>query len=368
MVMRMTRLLPGLVLVALLAPAAAEDYQIETLADGLEHPWAIGWLPDGRALITERPGRLRILDDDRLLPDPVAGVPPVVAASQGGLFEALPGPGYAEDGWIYLSYAHGTAENNATRIARARLSEHALIDLQVLFTARPGKDTPVHYGGRMAFLPDGTLLVALGDGFDYREAAQRLDSHLGTIVRLAPDGSVPDDNPFVADGDALPEIFSYGHRNVQGLAVAPDSGTVWQHEHGPRGGDEINVIRAGANYGWPITTHGINYSGALVSPFESRPEFVDPLHVWTPSIAPAGLAVYSGSAFPGWRGDLLVAGLVSADVKRLSVENGRVVARESLFGEVGERLREVRVGPDGFVYLLTDTDDGRVLRVRPADD
>jgi glucose/arabinose dehydrogenase len=363
----MTRLFAAAALAVLVAPAAAKDYQIETVAEGLEHPWSIAWLPDGRALVTERPGRLRILDAGRLLPDPVAGLPPVYAASQGGLLEALPGPGYADDGWIYLSYAHGGPDENATRVARARLSGNELVELEVLFTARPAKDTPVHYGGRMAFLPDGTLLVGLGDGFDYREAAQRLDSHLGTIVRIAADGSVPPDNPFVDDGDALPEIFSYGHRNVQGLAVDSATGTIWQHEHGPRGGDEVNVITAGGNYGWPVATHGVNYSGALVSPFESRPGLIDPRHVWTPSIAPAGLALYTGDAFPQWRGDLLVAGLVSADVKRLTVSAGRVVERGSLFGEIGERLREVRTGPDGFIYLLTDTAQGRVLRARPVD-
>jgi glucose/arabinose dehydrogenase len=366
MAMRLTRLLSGLVLAALTAPTWAQDYQIETVASGLEHPWSIAWLPDGRALVTERPGRLRIVDDGRLLPEAVADLPPVYAAGQGGLFEALPGPRYAETGWIYLSYAHGTPGENATRVARARLADNELVDLEVLFTARPAKDTPVHYGGRMVFLPDGTLLVGLGDGFDDREAAQRLDSHLGTIVRIAADGGVPPDNPFADRDDARAEIYSYGHRNVQGLAVDADTGTVWQHEHGPRGGDEVNRIQPGANYGWPVATRGIDYSGALVSPFESRPGTVDPLHVWTPSIAPAGLALYTGDAFPQWRGDLLVSGLVSADVRRLSLDDGRIVGEQSLFGEVGQRLRDVRTGPDGLVYLLTDEPDGRVLRVHPA--
>jgi glucose/arabinose dehydrogenase len=366
--MKRTRLPMGLMMAALMAPTWAQDYQIETLASGLEHPWSIAWLPDGRGLVTERPGRLRILEGDRLLPEPIAGVPDVHAASQGGLFEALPGPRYAQTGWIYLSYAHGTADDNATRVARARLEGRTLVELEVLFTARPDKDTPVHYGGRMAFLPDGTLLVGLGDGFDYREAAQQLDSHLGSIVRITTDGEAPPDNPFVDREEALPEIYSYGHRNVQGLAVDPATGAIWQHEHGPRGGDELNRIEAGANYGWPVATHGVNYSGALVSPFESRPGMVDPLIVWTPSIAPAGLALYNGDAFPQWRGDLLVTGLVSADVRRLTITNGRVVEQGSLFGEVGERLRDVRSGPDGFIYLLTDAANGRVLRVRPAGD
>jgi glucose/arabinose dehydrogenase len=361
------RLLAAVLLAAMTPPAAAQDYQIETVAEGLAHPWSIAWLPDGRALVTERPGRLRIVDRGEQRPRSVAGVPAVHSSSQGGLFEALPGPDYTRTGWIYLSYAHGTADANATRVARARLSDGALIDLEVLFTAQPLKDTPVHYGGRMAFLPDGTLLVGLGDGFDDREAAQRLDSHLGTIVRIRPDGGVPADNPFVGRDDALPEIYSYGHRNVQGLAVDPDTGTIWQHEHGPRGGDELNVVVAGGNYGWPVATHGINYTGALVSPFASRPDMIDPLHVWTPSIAPAGLALYTGDAFPQWRGDLFVTGLVSQDVRRLERGNDGVVEREALFQRVGERLRDVRTGPDGLLYLLTDSADGRVLRVRPPD-
>jgi len=365
--MGLVRLLSALLVAATASAGFSADYQIETVADGLAHPWSIAWLPDGRALVTERPGRLRLIVDGELQVKPVSGLPPVHATMQGGLFEALPGPDYADTGWIYLSYVHGAPDANATRVARARLSDGALVDLEVLFTARPLKDTPVHYGGRMAFLPDGTLLVGLGDGFDYREAAQRLDSHLGSIVRIRPDGGVPADNPFVGRDDALPEIYSYGHRNVQGLAVDRGTGRIWQHEHGPRGGDEINVIVAGGNYGWPVATHGINYTGALVSPFASRPGMIDPLHLWTPSIAPAGLALYTGDAFPQWRGDLFVSGLVSQDVRRLERDDGRVVEREALFERVGERLRDVRTGPDGLLYLLTDSADGRVLRVRPPD-
>lgn len=351
---------------ALAVSAPAQDYQIETVADGLDHPWSIDWLPDGRALVTERTGRLQVFGAGWEESTTVRGVPPVHAASQGGLFEARVGPDYRESGWIYLSYAHGAPDANATRLARARLRGDVLIDLEVLFTAQPLKDTPVHYGGRMAFLTDDTLLLGLGDGFDYREEAQKLDSHLGTIVRLGLDGAVPDDNPFVERDDALPEIYSYGHRNIQGLVVDAATGTVWQHEHGPRGGDEVNIIRPGENYGWPLATGGIDYSGALVSPWKTRPGMVDPLHGWTPSIAPAGLAIYDGEAFAEWHGDLLVAALVSGDLRRLEIRAGEIVNEESLFGEIGDRLRAVRVGPDGAIYVLTDARDGRVVRIAPS--
>lgn len=360
------RLVFAALLLSLSVSAPGQDYQIETLADGLDHPWSIDWLPDGRALITERTGRLRLFGADWNESTSVRGVPPVYAASQGGLFEARVGPDYAGTGWIYLSYAHGEPDANATRLARARLDGDALVDLEVLFTARPLKNTPVHYGGRMAFLADGTLLLGLGDGFDFREEAQKLESHLGTIVRLGLDGTVPGDNPFVGREDALPEIYTYGHRNVQGLVVDPATGTVWQHEHGPRGGDEVNVIRAGENYGWPLATDGIDYSGALVSPYETRPGMVDPLHVWTPSIAPAGLAFYEGEAFPGWTGDLFVAALVSGDIRRLGIESKEIASEESLFGGIGDRLRAVRAGPDGALYVLTDAQEGRVVRIAPS--
>lgn len=342
-------------------------YAVETIADGLAHPWSIAWLPDGRALVTERSGRLRVIAGGQLLEAPVDGAPEVVAESQGGLFEVLPDPGYSDNGWIYLSFAHGSPEANATRVIRARLDGMRLVDHEVLFTARPTKDTPVHYGGRMAFLADGTLLIGLGDGFDYREQAQQLGSHLGTIVRIRADGSVPADNPFIDSPSALPEIYSYGHRNIQGLLVDPETGRIWQHEHGPRGGDEVNVIKAGANYGWPVATHGIDYSGARVSPFTSRPGMVDPVHVWTPSIAPAGMTLYRGALFPQWDGKLLVAALAARHARVLTLDAGRVIDDQIILDELGERLRDIRTGPDGAVWVLTDADPGKVLRILPRD-
>lgn len=341
-------------------------YRIETVAEGLDHPWSIAWLPDGRALVTERPGRLRMVVGDRLLDAPIDGVPEVYAASQGGLFEALPGPDFTTSGWIYLSFAHGTSEANATRVVRARLDGTRLVDHEVLFTARPAKNTPVHYGGRMTFLPDGTLLVGLGDGFDFREQAQKLGSHLGKIVRIDADGSVPADNPFIDTEGALPEIYSYGHRNIQGLVYDAQTGTVWQHEHGPRGGDEVNIIAPGGNYGWPVATHGIDYSGARVSPFTSRPGMIDPAHLWTPSIAPAGMTLYRGESFPEWQGKLLVAALAARHARVLTLDGDCVVDDEITLDEPGERLRDIRTGPDGAVWVLTDADPGKVLRIVPG--
>lgn len=361
-------LLALLTLVALgIQGALARDYQIEIVAEDLSWPWSLAFLPDGRMLVTQRGGQLRVIEDGRLQDAPITGVPPVYANSQGGLFEALPHPDFERNGWIYLSFAHGTPAANATRVARARLVEGRLVDLEVLFTASPDKNTPVHYGGRMAWLPDGSLVIGLGDGFDYRESAQRLATHLGSIVRIEADGKAPDNNPFVDRDNAQPETWTYGHRNVQGLAWDARRQVLWAHEHGPRGGDEINIIERGQNYGWPVATHGIDYSGASISPYRTRPGVVDPLLVWTPSIAPAGLAVYRGDAFGDWDGDLLVAALAARDLRRIEIEGRDVVGRHRLLEDLGERLRDVRVGPDGFIYVLTDSAQGRLLRLRPAD-
>jgi len=353
-------------LVACGGPAAAVEYRIETLADGLEHPWSVAVLPDGRMLVTERAGRLRIIEDGRLLEEPVRGVPEAYVRSQAGLFEVLLDPDYAANGWIYLSLAHGDAAASGTRVVRGRLSGNQFIDQQVIFDIQPPRDRPVHYGARMTFMSDGTLVIGLGDGFDYREAAQRLDSHTGTIVRIRRDGSVPADNPFIDTDGALPEIYSYGHRNVQGLVFDDESGRLWAHEHGPRGGDEVNLVQAGRNYGWPVATFGVDYSGARISPYTSRPGMEDPVLHWTPSIAPSGMTLYRGMQFPEWQGDLLVTALVAREVRRLELDGERVVAQEALFGEIGARLRDIRVAPDGALLLLTDSPRGQVLRISAA--
>tara|TARA_R110000824_G_scaffold386283_5_gene581056 strand:- start:18911 stop:20086 length:1176 start_codon:yes stop_codon:yes gene_type:complete len=347
---------------AITAPA----YQIVPVVEGLDHPWSLTFLPDGSMLIVHLNGRIVLVKDGALSPDPVAGVPPVFFRSQGGLFDAILHPEFETNRLIYLSYAHGDGDANATRVARARFDGASLHDVEVIFEATPLKDTPVHYGGRLLFLPDGTLLITTGDGFDYREKAQMLDNHLGKIVRINDDGSVPADNPFVDRDGALPQIWSYGHRNVQGILYDTQSGRVYAHEHGAQGGDEINVIEPGKNYGWPVITHGIDYSGARVSPFVEYDGMEQPLLHWTPSIAPAGFTLYRGDKFPQWQGDLFVGALAAQHVRRVHLVDGNVDAQEELFGELGQRIREVRTGPDGYLYLLTDKENGSLLRVEPV--
>ena len=358
-------------LICLLASPAsvAQDWRVDTVAEGLDHPWSIAFLADGRMLVTERAGRLRVIRDGTLLAEPVSGVPQAFVASQAGLFEVLPAPDFAQTSMLYLSMAYGDRRANATRVVRGRLVDNALVDVEEVFMARPRQATPVHYGGRMLFLPDGTLLITLGDGFNYRERAQELDSHFGTIVRIHADGTVPTDNPFLDHVDALPEVYSYGHRNVQGIVRDDASGRIYVHEHGPRGGDELNLLQAGRNYGWPVITYGVDYSGAMVTPYTEMPGMEPPLVDWTPSIAPSGMARYVGEAFPQWQGSLFVSTLAARHVRRIVLdEAGLPVSQEVLFDALGERFRDVRNGPDGLLYLLTDSEDGRVLRVVPAAD
>jgi glucose/arabinose dehydrogenase len=346
--------------------ASAAAYRLETVAEGLDHPWCLAFLPDGSMLVTERPGRLRRLAADGTLGDPIAGVPPVYARSQGGLFDVLPDPAFERNGVLYLSFAHGTATANGTRVIRGVLDGDTLREVQVLLTVAPLKDTAAHFGGRLLFLPDGTLLLTTGDGFDYREAAQDPFSQLGKVLRLHQDGSVPGDNPFADGVDGDPYVWTLGHRNGQGLALEPDTQRVWLHEHGPRGGDEFNRLLPGRNYGWPLITHGVDYSGAYVTPYTALPGLLQPARHWTPSIAPSGLAFYDGPDFPEWRGDAFLGTLVDRDVVRLILADGIVVGHERLFGELGERIRDVRTGPEGDLWLLTDSDRGAVVRVRPV--
>lgn len=347
------------------ATAATQDLAVETVVEGLDKPWGITFLGHSRWLVTERGGQLRVIEDGELLPEPVANVPAVYAAGQGGLFEVLPGLDYLDTGWLYLSFAHGTPDANATRVVRAKLVEGALTEVTPIFTAEPFKDTPVHYGGRMAWLADGTLVIGLGDGFDDREQAQRLDSHLGKTVRIHADGRVPDDNPFLRDADALPAIYTLGNRNVQGMVFDFERGILWSHEHGPRGGDELNRLEAGGNYGWPLATHGVDYTGARVSPFTSRPGMVDAVVGWTPSIAPSGMAMVSGPMYDAWYGDLLVTSLAERSLRRIELsDSGQVVAEHVLDLGLDERLRDVQIGPDGSIILLAES-SGRVLRVTP---
>lgn len=364
-------LLRGLLLVLLLpmlplaAAAQSPALEVQVIARGLDHPWSLAFLPDGGVLVTERAGRLRLLKDGAVRT--IEGVPPVLAEGQGGLFDVILHPRFAENRLVYLSYAAGDRRANGTRVAAARLEGERLVDLRIIWSAVPAKRGSVHFGGRMAWLPDGTLLVTTGDGFDRREDAQRLSSPLGKIMRISDNGGAPSDNPFVKEARALPTIWSLGHRNPQGLAHDPVRNAVFSHEHGPRGGDELNRIEPGRNYGWPIATHGRDYSGATVSPFTSYPGMVDPLKVWTPAIAPSGLAVYRGAMFPEWVGDLFVGGLVSRDLRRLRLDaTGRVVAEERLLADRRQRIRDVRVAPDGALWVTVDAARGQVLRISRA--
>ncbi|MEO1039907.1 MAG: PQQ-dependent sugar dehydrogenase [Pseudomonadota bacterium] len=351
---------------------SAADYQVETVASGFDWPWGLAFLPDGRMLVTERSGALRLVDESGLQADPVAGTPPVYFAGQGGLLDIALSPQFETDGLVYLSYSHGDDSASTTALYRARFDGEALADGELVWTASPDRAFSNHYGGRLAFLPDGTLLLTLGDAFALREQAQNRTNHLGSIVRLNPDGSAPTDNPFAgrpsdADGPPLPEIYSYGHRNVQGISFDAATGRIWSHEHGPAGGDELNLIRPGANYGWPIATAGLDYSGARISPFSDHEGFEAPKAEWSPSIAPSGLAVYSGALFEGWAGDLFVTALAGEALHRIVLdEDGAVIGEELLLAERGERLRHVLEGPDGALYVLTDSDDGAILKLTPA--
>ncbi|MGQ5702370.1 PQQ-dependent sugar dehydrogenase [Sandaracinobacteroides sp. A072] len=365
--MHMLKALMLLIVAALPAtslPAASSGppTRVEVVATGLDHPWSIAFLPDGSALVTERPGRLKHILNGKVTA--ISGVPRPFAEGQAGLFDVRIHPGFEANGLIFLSYAHGTARANATRVARARLVGNRLESVTTIFTASPMKRGPAHFGGRMAFLPDGTLLLTTGDGFDLREEAQRKASALGKTLRFTIDGRIPADNPFAGRTDALGAVWTLGHRNPQGLAHDPVRGVVFQHEHGPRGGDEVNLLLAGRNYGWPVATFGRDYSGATISPYSRYRGTEAPLLHWTPSIAPSGLAVYRGAMFPEWQGDLLVGALVDREVRRVHLSaEGRVLGQESLFADLGERIRDVAVAPDGAIWLATDSASGRLIRI-----
>lgn len=349
------------------ADAASVPVRLVTVAAGLEHPWGMAFLPDGRLLVTERPGRLRIVQPDGALGSPLAGVPAVVAAGQGGLLDVAIDPEFAANGYVYLSYAEPREGGNGTAVARGRLTERGLEDVQVVFRQQPTFDSFHHFGSRLVFGRDGRLFITLGERNSGRDQAQDLGSHLGKVVRIERDGSVPVDNPFVGRAGARPEIWSYGHRNVQGAALHPQTGELWTDEHGPKGGDELNVTRAGENYGWPLVSYGTEYSGKTISASGEAPGVTAPIHRWVPSIATSGLLFYTGDRFPAWRGNAFVGGLKSQMLVRLELDGARVVHEERLLeGVVRDRVRDVEQGPDGFIYLLTDAPEGRLLRMEPA--
>ncbi|MGH6899261.1 MAG: PQQ-dependent sugar dehydrogenase [Geminicoccaceae bacterium] len=341
-------------------------FRVVPVATGLEHPWGMAFLPDGSILITERPGRLRLVRDGALDPEPIEGVPPVYASGQGGLLDVALDPGFASNQVIYLSYAAAGDGGNSTRVARAALGDGRLEDLEVIFVAEPLVRSSRHFGSRLAFDPQGHLLITVGERGD-GDRAQDPAGHNGSVIRLHPDGRVPADNPLVGVAGARPEIFSYGHRNAQGLAIHPATGVPWLHEHGARGGDEVNIVRPGGNYGWPVITYGIDYSGAPIGVGTHKDGMAQPVHYWVPSIAPSGMAFYDGAAFPEWRGDLFVGALRAELLARLELDGEQVIDEERLLeGAIG-RIRDVEVGPGGFLYLLTDERAGGLYRLEPAE-
>ncbi|MEL6578117.1 MAG: PQQ-dependent sugar dehydrogenase [Cyanobacteria bacterium J06621_12] len=349
----------------------ASNFKLTTILEGLEHPWSIAWLPDGSMLITERPGRLRIARNGVLSPQPISGVPEVLAAGQAGLMDVSLHPDFSTNRLVYLTYAHGSRSANQTRIARAEFDGSALSNLEVIFEVNPVKNDTQHFGSRIVWLPDQTMLIAIGDGGNppiqlngslIRQQAQNLNVPLGKVIRLNDDGSIPADNPSFNSADANPAVWSYGHRNIQGLAVDRSSNRLWATEHGSKGGDEVNLLEAGENYGWPEVTYSEEYSGGQISSERSRPGMIDPKVVWTPAIAPSGLAVYTGDRFSQWKGDLFAGGLVSQDVRRLDLDDeGNVLKEESIY--IGQRVRDVRQSPDGMLYVLTDEDNGQLIQI-----
>jgi glucose/arabinose dehydrogenase len=347
--------------------SSAGDLKVETVVGGLVNPWALAFLPDGRMLVTERPGRMRIATPDGKLTPPLGGVPKVFASGQGGLHDVVPDRDFAQNRTIYFCFAEPESGGARTTMARATLGDDRLNDVKPIFRQDGPLSSGHHFGCRIAQTADNNLFLTLGDHFKDRDEAQKLGNHIGKIVRVAPDGSVPKDNPFGGRKDAKPEIWSFGHRNSQGAAIHPQSGKLWMHEHGARGGDEINIPQAGKNYGWPVISHGVNYDGSAVGSGKSAQAGLEqPAKHWTPSIAPSGMAFYTGELFPAWKGSLLVGALKDQMLVRLSLDGEKVTGEERLLQNLRERIRDVRAGPDGAIYLATDHSAGRVLKVVPA--
>jgi aldose sugar dehydrogenase len=360
-------------------PAAAQQPQrlktdkaevlVETVASGLSHPWGLAFLPDGRMLVTERPGRLRVVAADGQLSQPLAGMPRIAARAQGGLLDVALDPNFSENRLVYLSFSENRGNaGNGTSVARGRLNAAAtgLEAVEVVFRQEPSYSNGYHFGSRLVFDRNGALFVTLGDRFDLSKEAQDPGNHIGKIVRIQPDGSAPPDNPLVGQAGKRPEIWSIGHRNVQGAALHPETGELWTAEHGARGGDEVNIPKRGLNYGWPVVSFGRHYTGLRIGEGTAKAGMEAPVHHWDPSIAPSGMAFYTGDRFPAWRGSVLVGALAGQMLVRLEVSGGKVT-EERMLQQLDARIRDVRQGPDGFVYLLTDANKGRIFRLKPAD-
>ncbi|MDF2811012.1 MAG: hypothetical protein K0S56_2043 [Microvirga sp.] len=372
--------LAGAFAVAFAPLALAQDTQrlrtdkvevvVETVARDLQNPWGMAFLPDGRMLVTERPGRLRVVSTDGRLSEPLTGLPKAHSRGQGGLLDVALSPGFARNRLVFLSFAEDRGGGRAgTSVARGRLNDAgtALENTQVIFRQEPTHTGNNHWGSRLVFDRDGNLFVTLGDRFDLRDQAQNPANHLGKIVRITPDGKPAPNNPFLNREGTRPEIWSIGHRNVQSAALHPSTGQLWTVEHGARGGDEVNIPQRGKNYGWPVITYGVDYSGVKIGQGTAKSGMEQPVYYWDPSIAPSGMAFYTGDKFPGWRGSILIGALASKLVSRLETNGDKVTGEERMLQNLGERIRDVRQGPDGFVYLLTDSPQGRILRMRPAE-
>jgi glucose/arabinose dehydrogenase len=348
--------------------SSAGQLDVQTFASGLVHPWALAFLPDGKVLVTERPGRMRIVSAEGQLSTPLKGVPDVWASGQGGLLDVVTDQNFAQNRIIFFCYSERTSGGGRTAVARAKLNDGGgrLDETRVIFRQEGPLSSGNHYGCRIAQASDGNLFVTLGEHFSHRDEAQNLANHLGKLIRITPDGSAPADNPFVGRDGARPEIWSYGHRNEQGLAINSANGDVWEIEHGPRGGDEVNVIGKGKNYGWPVIGFGIDYSGAKIHESSAKDGMEQPAKYWVPSIAPSGATFYTGKLFPKWNGSLFTGALAGKMLVRLTLNGHAVTGEERLLQNLYERIRDVRQGPDGALWLLTDNSAGRILRVTPA--
>ncbi len=374
---------PKFVLTAMLTAsvstaAIAEDVETErhkvsvsTLADGFTNPWGMTFLPDKSILVTERSGDIYWVSADGSYREKISGTPEVVAKGQGGMLDITIDPDFDENSWVYISYSEAAQDGgkgNSTAVMRAKLNDKEFTDKEVIFRQAPKYESNNHFGSRLVFSPEGHLYITLGDRYSRMDDAQTLDNHHGKVVRIWPDGSIPEDNPFVNDDNALDEIWSYGHRNVQGADIHPETGKLWTVEHGPQGGDEVNIPEAGKNYGWPEITYGLDYGGGIISEDAVKEGMEQPFYYWVPSIATAGATFYTGDAFPEWKGDFFVAALKSSLVARLDLYEGRMMHEERLFEDAVEaRIRDINQGPDGYLYLLTDQSDGAIIQIKPAD-
>lgn len=340
-------------------------FEVTTVAEGFAHPWGLALLPDGRMLITERAGRLRLIDQNGKASAPLKGVPKVAAGGQGGLLDITLSPTFDQDSLVYLSFSEPGPGGSGTAVARGRLGADALEDVQVIWRQTPKVESSLHFGSRIVFAPNDTMFVTTGDRYNQRPKVQDLSTTIGKVIRLKSDGSIPDDNPFVKRSDARPEIWSYGHRNIQAAALHPETNELWTVEHGARGGDELNNPQAGKNYGWPVITYGIDYSGEKIGEGTEKAGMEQPVYYWDPVIAPSGAIFYTGDAFKEWKGNLLIGSMTPGGLVRLELKDGKVANETRYLGELRERIRDVQQGSDGLIYLITDSSNGKVLRLSP---